>query len=337
MFCIKKKIYVVHEDELVDLMYERCLVLHSHHAGLLAFDDMESNKDRKGPLGTFNNYKHMMKTKFNSSPQEFHEFLNHEEDLLIIVDKNDYAQLYAEVLMELEFDFGVTKSRLGTMLDQQRLKDFFQGSTEMRKFCYAQNRRDSAFDRVAKKVKKEYKPTGDLFRNIAHLPIEVAYALYKWGNLSKQQANAKLIHLLKPLLESEVDIILESGRHAIASSPEIIKNYKKDRSIKNVDDMIKAIFSDPFLTKVFCSDQTDIDLDNKEEVANVKKLCSIIIEKYSDFEIQPEVDQQELDFFFELYETQDIDVIEKARVNLINTGMMATRQGKFNTGLIMAV
>ncbi len=337
MFCIKKKIYVVHEDELVDLMYERNIVLHSHHKGLIGFDDSQTNKQRKGTLGAFNNYDEMLKTRFHGDPRKFHKFLNLEEDLIIVAKKNDYARIYAEMLMELEFDFGVSRVNLGKMLDQQRLKDFFQGSKEMRKFCYAQKARDSAFDRVVKKVKKEYTPTGEMFRNVVQLPIEVSYALYKWGYLSEKQVNAKLETIVKPLLESEIDIILDSGRQAISNSPEILQRYMDDEEIKKVDDMIKVIFSDPFLTKVFCGDQTDIDLEDADEVAKVKKLCEIIIEKYEEFELQPEVDKQELDFFFELYEKKDVGVIDKAKVNLINTGMVATRQGKFNTGLIMAV
>lgn len=337
MFNIKKKIYVAHENELVDLMYHRCVILHKDYPSLTGTDDMSDDKSARGVLAAFNNYAHMMKAKFNDDPRKFHDFLNQEENLLIVANKNDYAQIYSECQLELKFDFGVTEANLAVMRNQQRLKDFFLGDLEMRKFCYAQNPKDSSFDRVFKKVKEDYKPTGNLFRQLPQLPVEVIYAMYKWGNISKNQANTKFSDLARGLLISEIEIILESGKHAIANSPEILQKFLGKKTIKSVDGIIKAIFADPFLTKIFCNEETDIDLDDADEVAKIKKLCAIIIEKYIEFELQPEVDQQELDFFFELYETKDVDVIEKAKVNLINTGMVATRQGKFNTGLIMAV
>lgn len=336
MFNIKSKIYVAHDQEQVDLMYERCLVLHSHWTPASEFNDMEEDKTQKGILATFGTYEDMINLKFNGSVKEFHEFLNQEEDLLIIVSKNDYARLYAEMQLELANDFGITEVNLELMRDLQRLKDFFLGTMEMRKFCYAQRTGDSVFDRVFKKAKDEYKPSGILFRNISQLPFEVIFALYKWGNISKVQATNKVVTVAKSMLISEIDIILESGRIALTHSPDILIEYT-DKDLQTTDDVMKAIFSDPLLTKLFSADFTDVNFENAEEVEAVKKLCNIIIENYSKLELQPEVDHEELDFFFKLFETQDIDVVEKARVNLVNTGMMATRQGKFNTGLIMAV
>ncbi len=337
MFNIKKKIYVAHEDEYVDFMHERCIVLHSHFKSLETVDNIEEETDLKGVVGCYNNYEMMLDNKFDGLVTNFHDFLNKEENLLIIASRKDYARLYMEMQLELESDFGVTEENLEHMRDLQRFKDFFLGSKEMRKFCYPGKRKDSAFDRVCKTTKKTYKPTGRLFRNVTQLPLEVIFALYKWGNISKTQANTKIANVATPMLISEIDIIIESGRIALTHSPAILQEYLGDDSIKVTDDCIKAIFADPLLLKLFSGEDSDVDLGDAEEVVAVKRLCSIIISKYEELELQPEVDQGELDFFFELYEKKDIDVVDKARVNLINTGMVATRQGKFNTGLIMAV
>ena len=105
-----------------------------------------------------------------------------------------------------------------------------------------------------------------------------------------------------------------------------------DPSITSVDDIIKAIFTNPLLTKLFCNEVYTVE---DVDLPDVKRLCSIIIAKDFDFDSQPEVDQQELDFFFDLYEQKDIDVIETAKFNFLSTGMVASRQAKFNTGLIM--
>lgn len=336
MFNIKNKIYVAHNDELVDLMYERSIILHSHWTAASEFDGLTEDNKQKGIMATYASYEAMLKLKFEDDVNAFHEFLNTEEDLLIVVTKDDYARLYMEIQLELGNDFGISDDNLETMRDLQRLKDFFLGTADIRKFCYAQRKGDSSFDRVCKNVKESYSPTGVLFRNLTHLPLEVIYAMYKWGNISKKQATNKLLEVILPMLVSEIDIILESGRIALTSSPEILQEFTGE-DIQTTDDVINVIFKQPLLTKLFCNEQTDINFDDAAEVASVKKLCSIIINKYSDLELQPEVDQEELDFFFEIFETKNIDVIEKARVNLINTGMLATRQGKFNVGLIMAV
>ena len=97
MFNIKKKIYVAHDEEYVDLMYERCLVLHTHFESLVDSDDVTENKEQKGVVASYNNYDDMLKAKFNNDVSKFHEFLDEEEDLLIIVTKLDYARLYMEM------------------------------------------------------------------------------------------------------------------------------------------------------------------------------------------------------------------------------------------------
>lgn len=337
MFNIKKKIYVVHDDEYVDFMYERCLVLHTQFGSVNAADDITENKEQKGVVGSFKNYDHLLKSKFNDDVSKFHEFLDGEDNLLIVVKKLDYARLYMEMQLELHKTYGVTYKNLTKMRDLQRQKDFMQGSKDMRKLCVAQSEGDSVFDRTAAATKKNYKPTNKMFGNVTELPLEVIYALYQWGNISKKQANTKIAQIAGPLLTSEVDIILESGRIALYLSTDVLKSYTDNHDIQTSDDALMAIFRDPFLTNMFCSNDTTIDYSNKEEVAAVKKLCNIIINKFIEFNLQPEVDQQELDFFFELFDKKDIEVINKGRVNIINTGLLATRQSKFNSGLIMAV
>ena len=338
MFNIKKKIYVAHADEYIDLMYERSLVLHKKFPSLDSFDRTNEDTSLKGAIGAFSNLNELLILKFEGDIKKFHEFLNVEEDLLIIADADDYGTLYAHMLLELQNDFGVSDENIKKMIDNQRLKDFFQGSETMRKFMYAQNANDSSLERVINKVKASYQPTGQMFRAISQLPFEVIYAMYKWGNITKTQANGKISEIAGPLLIGQIHNIIEQAKVAVGSDLTIMADYM-EQDIRSVDDVIKVIFNYPLLTKLFCTKEdgvVDVDLSNANDLADIKRLCSIIIDKDMDFDSQPEVDQQELDFFFELYEKQDIDVIDSAKFNFISTGMIATKQEKFNTGLIMA-
>jgi len=338
MFNIKKKIYVVHEDEKIDMMYERYIVLHSRFKSMTKFEGAEDDISIKGVVFNYNNIDEMLKVRFDDNVKNFHDVLNKEENLLIIANTNDYARLYMEMQMELKQDFGISEEKLKYMRDTQRMKDFFLGSLSMRNFCLALKPNDSAFERVCDKVKTSYIPTTKLFRSLPELPFEIIYAMYKWGNISKTQANVKIAEIAGPLLLGQIHNTVEQCKIILPVVPEIMQEFMDDDSITSVDDIIKTIYDDNLLTRLFCHSYAgfgNINLDDNAEMDLIKKLCSIIILNDMDFDSQPEIDQQEIDFFFELYEKKDIDVIDNAKFNFISTGMVASRQQKFNVGLIM--
>lgn len=338
MFNIKKKIYVAHENELVELMQERCIILHPRHESLYEIPDATDDKTQRGVVGSWPNYDAMLTMKFESNVKNFFDFLETEEDLMIVVTELDYARLYAEVLMELKQDYGIIDANIDKMLEHQRLKDFFQGPSVLRAFCYASEATPSAFEQKFRKVADSYVPTAKLYRNISELPFEVIYAMYKWGNISRVQANVKIAAIAEALFKGQIENVIEQGKVAVASDPTILQEYTGDNTISSIDEIIRTIFGDGFLQKVFCytAPGEELDLSDGTNLTDIKNLCAIIIAKDLDFDSQPAVDQQEFDFFADLYEQQDIDVIDNAKFNFISTGTVATKQQKFNASLIMS-
>lgn len=337
MFNVKKKIYVAHEDELIDMMYERFVVLGDRYETneFVSFDDTRINTQQTGCVFRYDDLDQMIEQEFDGKVEGFYKFLEKEQNLTIVVTEPDYAKLYAWMCKELIASYNMKEGKAVRMLTTQRIKDFLSSNGPISEFCAGSISGVSAFENIWKDEFDAYKPTRKLFGVVHELPFEVAYALYKWGNITKTQANTKINVMARHLLEGQIHNLIESAKLAMYQLPDIVVRYLNNEDIQTVDDMILAIKTHDFLSRVF-TENLDIDLQNADDLAEIKKLCNIIIDLDMDYDSQPEIDRAELQFYFDLYDKKDIDIIDNAKFNFLSTGTVASKNVKFNSALVMS-
>lgn len=346
MFNIMKKIYVAHDQENHDYMRERIILLHPQFVDTIysRFDGMEEDPRQKGMLFTYHNLDDLIAEEFDGEVSSFHQMLSTEEDLLIVVDEVDYVRLYTQMQMELQKTFGVADENLDRMANAQRLKDFTAGDSVMREFCLPQGEELSAFETIRNEEKSKYVPTGKVYGNILELPFEVAYVLYKWGNINKQQVNVKVGVMARGMLLGQIHNLMENLKLGIGASAIVLQEFLDDDTIVDVDDIMVAINGNKLLKSLLCHSRieeggegmVEVDLQKTKTLNEVRRLCEIAIKHDLDHDAQPEVDQAELDLFFKLYEEKDIEVLEELKFNSLSTGMVVSKMDKFNSLLIMS-
>jgi len=338
MFNIKKKIYVVQNSELVDLMYERSIIMHPDFRGVSVptFEGIEDDVTARGVVFVESSLNDAIENVFGGDWQKFHDFLLREEDLQIVVSEHDYVKLFKMVQSELSKTFGVSNANLKKMRDAQILKDYMSGNALMSTFC-----KTGGFEQVYNAT--EYTALGKLYGNIFELPFEVAYVLYKWGNISELQVNVKIAALAEGLLLGQIHNLVESAKVALGASPALLQQFLDDDTIESVDDIMSAIEGNALLKELFRHEcvgghhgDIPFDLTNADTIAELKRFCYAAIDNELDYDSQPDVDKAEIDFFFDLNEKKDVAVLENAKYNFISTGLISSKAEKFNSILLMS-
>lgn len=328
MFNIKKKIYAIHNSEFVDLMYERSIIAHPRYKGVSVptYAGIEDDITMPGVVFVETSLDEMIENRFDNDWEKFYDFLLKEEDLQIIVSEHDYVRLYKMVQLELQKTYGISDENLLKMRDLQILKDYTTGPLPTTTFCAT-----GSFEQVFQAT--SFTPTGKLYGNISELPFEVAYVMYKWGNISEAQVNVKVAALAEGLLEGQIRSLMDNARTLLGSSPAWLQAYLDDDTIDSVSKVMAEIDANELLKSLMRHES--VDLSDSQIIAEVKKVCYAVIENELDFDSQPEVDKEELDFFFDLNETKSVETLDKARYNFIATGMVSTKAEKFNSMLMM--
>lgn len=332
MFNIKKRIYAIHDTERAELVRERSIIVHPRFRGASAstFDGIEEDVTMRGVVFVEKSIEDMMNNRFDGEWEKFYDFLNREEDLQIVVSEHDYILLFKMVQMELQKTYGILEPNMKDMRDAQVLKDYMAGNAAMSLVCST-----GGFETVYQAM--EFTPTGKLYGNIHELPFEVAYALYKWGSISKTQANAKLAAIADNLFLGQVQQCVDDARFLLGVSPAVLRQYLSDDSITTISDIMAAIEGNELLAKLLRDDGMNFDLSDEAVIDDLAAFCYAVIDNDLDYDASPEADREEFNHFLRLVKEKDVDAIEGAKYNFIATGLVASKAEKFNSILLLHV
>lgn len=325
MFNIYKKIYVTTTKE-VDLIHNRVIVLHDQFKDVV-FDQLASPHDitQQGLIYNSPMFEKLLQDYFSNDLSNFYNWLNTQEKLKIACSQSQYMKLLCYILLELQTTFNITDNHIRYILDNHKFNQFLHNHGEL-----------LDLKGTMQYIRKQYKICGNLYtkNDVSILPFEIVYALYKWKYITKTAANKKIKIIAPLLLQGQLQDLFESVKVAISKSPIVLQKFCKNPKIKTIDQRIKAINNNPILTKALLKN-SKFDLTNKQELDSVVELSHIVIDNDLDFDLQPETEKAELQFFYDLYTTCDITIIEKAKYNFLSTGFIQSKSSKFDSSLII--
>jgi hypothetical protein len=325
MYNINKKVYVAVMPE-VELEACRSLIISTEFQNI-SFPSGVGDPADVTAIGVVYNCPTidvLVATKFANSYTTFFNWLLNEEKLIIVADRYSYERLFCIMMVELKETFGVTDVDITKIHEAQSFKEYMTWGD------YTDY--DAAltlFDSVG------YVPTGELYNDsLDNYAFELVYALNRWGYVTDEQANSKLATITETMLQGHVVDIINNARVRLSETGEALDTFIGSGTITSLAEMKDAIVNNDILRIAFRSG-CFFDYSDSAVLADVQRLCDIIIDSDLDTDSDPVVEKANLQLLIDLYNAPDITVIEPNKYQIICTGALARRSTKFNYPLIL--
>lgn len=331
MYNIKQKVYVTTDLPDAEQMYGRNVCLLPDYSDTWVAGEQGTadkfNPNDGGCVFIKSSLDTLVAEEFHGNIGEFLDWLANEHDCLIVVDEPDYVKLFCMMILELQSGFQLSDEQVNLIVDCQYLKDYFYG-----KYI-------PTFHEQFNLIKAQYETTGFISDTYAeqNMPFEIVYALYKWDKISRDRMNTKLSIVAEAFFLDYFREQIQAAKITLGGSSDIVTEYLgvAKGSLDNTEDLINAIENEPVLREVFKGEDCNFNLADATIQANVVRLAQLFIDHSLDMDTDPAKDTDELNFFLDIYKLKDIDIINRAKFDFINTGFIAMRLRKFNSLLLM--
>lgn len=329
MFNIRNSIYVTYPEDVQILSGEHRVI------SLVPNDSpvhQTSTADKSDPLAKgvvmqYNSYLEMIALGFSGKDSEFFRWLSGETKLWIVVSRDDdYARLFTMMLLELAATYSVSDEHINELLNLQRLKNYFVG----RPTTYDIG---DAFRLLSKGL---YVACGGLLDNPQDLPLEYVLYLYNNGYIDKSVANAKVSAISKPMLLGLIRAVTQNIQNDIAIDRKAIAAFLGKPTIDTIGEAIVAIDQDPLLRALFFQPKS-LDINDAELLERIKVWTRLCVENDVDYPEEHPRHLYEHDVFYELFETNDVDLVIDNIIPFAQHDFISGSGQKFNTILLTSL
>lgn len=329
MFNIRNSIYVTYPEDVRLIPGEHRVINLTPNDMPIDLDSRaeKTNPHSSGVVMQYNGYLEMVAIEFNGKDREFFDWLSNETKLWIVVSRDDdYARLFTMMVLELQAMYSITDEHVEELLEIQRLKNYFVG-------------RPTSYDiGDAYRLLRNglYMPVGGLVDHPQDLPLEYILYMYHHQYIDKSIANAKISAISKPMLQGLINSVTQSIRNDIAIERVAIATFLGMPSIDTIGEAITAIDNDPLLRALFFNPKS-LDLNNSELLERIKQWTRICVENDIDYPEEQPRHLYEHDVFYELFETNDVDLVIDNIIPFAQHDFISGSGQKFNTLLLTSL